>query len=140
MTEQDIEKLIKEQNKYFDSGLTLSFESRLVSLKALKRAILSNEDELCRALKEDLGKSRAEAFMCEIGLAISEINWLIKHLRGLMRKKYALTPLAQFALGKYEDIDNSPYSTYIPKQMELYKLIKHEFTMESYNRYFNSLR
>lgn len=50
------------------------------------------------------------------------------------------TPLAQFALGEYEDIDNSPYSTYIPKQMELYKLIKHEFTMESYNRYFNSLR
>ena len=107
MTEQDIEKLIKEQNKYFDSGLTLSYESRLVSLKALKRAILSNEDELCRALKEDLGKSRAEAFMCEIGLAISEINWLIKHLGGLMRKKYVLTTLAQFAATSFRS--PSPY-------------------------------
>ena len=107
MTEQDIEKLIKEQNKYFNSGLTRSYESRLVSLKALKRAILSNEDELCRALKEDLGKSRAEAFMCEIGLAISEINWLIKHLRGLMRKKYVLTPLAQFAATSFRS--PSPY-------------------------------
>lgn len=107
MTEQDIEKLIKEQNKYFDSGLTRSYESRLVSLKALKRAILSNEDELCRALKEDLGKSRAEAFMCEIGLAISEINWLIKHLRGLMRKKHVLTPLAQFAATSFRS--PSPY-------------------------------
>ena len=107
MTEQDIEKLIKEQNKYFDSGLTRSYESRLVSLKTLKRAILSNEDELCRALKEDLGKSRAEAFMCEIGLAISEINWLIKHLRWLMRKKYVLTPLAQFAATSFRS--PSPY-------------------------------
>ena len=107
MTEQDIEKLIKEQNKYFNSGLTRSYESRLVSLKALKRAILSNEDELCRALKADLGKSRAEAFMCEIGLAISEINWLIKHLRWLMRKKYVLTPLAQFAATSFRS--PSPY-------------------------------
>ena len=107
MTEQDIEKLIKEQNKYFNSGLTRSYESRLFSLKALKRAILSNEDELCRALKEDLGKSRAEAFMCEIGLAISEINWLIKHLRGLMRKKHVLTPLAQFAATSFRS--PSPY-------------------------------
>lgn len=107
MTDQDIEKLIKEQNKYFNSGLTRSYESRLVSLKALKRAILSNEDELCRALKQDLGKSRAEAFMCEIGLAISEINWLIKHLRGLMRKKYVLTPLAQFAANSFRS--PSPY-------------------------------
>lgn len=107
MTEQDIEKLIKEQNKYFNSGLTRSYESKLVSLKALKRAILSNEDELCRALKEDLGKSRAEAFMCEIGLAISEINWLIKHLGGLMRKKYVLTPLAQFAATSFRS--PSPY-------------------------------
>ena len=107
MTDQDIEKLIKEQNKYFNSGLTRSYESRLVSLKALKRAMLSNEDELCRALKEDLGKSRAEAFMCEIGLAISEINWLIKHLRGLMRKKHVLTPLAQFAATSFRS--PSPY-------------------------------
>ena len=107
MTDQDIEKLIKEQNKYFNSGLTRSYESRLVSLKALKRAILSNEDELCRALKQDLCKSRAEAFMCEIGLAISEINWLIKHLRGLMRKEYVLTPLAQFAATSFRS--PSPY-------------------------------
>ena len=107
MTDQDIEKLIKEQNKYFDSGLTLSFESRLVSLKALKRAILSNEDELCRALKEDLGKSRAEAFMCEIGLAISEISWLIKNLRGLMGRRHIHTPLSQFAATSFRS--PSPY-------------------------------
>ena len=107
MTDQDIEKLIKEQNKYFNSGLTRSYESRLVSLKALKRAMLSNEDELCRALKEDLGKSRAEAFMCETGLAISEISWLIKHLRGLMRRRHIPTPLSQFAATSFRS--PSPY-------------------------------
>ena len=97
MTEQDIVRLLKGQKEYFNSGLTKSFESRLASLKTLKKAIEKNEDELYKALKKDLGKSRAEAFMCEIGLTLSEISWLIKHLRGLMRKRCVHTPLAQFA-------------------------------------------
>ena len=51
MTEQDIEKLIKEQNKYFNSGLTRSYESRLVSLKALKRAITNRTSKEPKAPK-----------------------------------------------------------------------------------------
>ena len=109
MTEHDIVRLLKRQNEYFNSGLTQSFESRLASLKTLKRAIEKNENELCKALKEDLGKSRAEAFMCEIGLTLSEISWLVKHLKGLMRKKRVHTPLAQFAAKSFRS--PSPYGT-----------------------------
>jgi len=109
MTEQDIVRLLKRQNEYFNSGLTQSFESRLASLKTLKRAIEKNENELCKALKKDLGKSRAEAFMCEIGLTLSEISWLAKHLKGLMCKKRIPTPLAQFAAKSFRS--PSPYGT-----------------------------
>lgn len=107
MTEQDIVRLLKGQKEYFNSGLTKSFESRLTSLKTLKKAIEKNEDELCKALKKDLGKSRAEAFMCEIGLTLSEISWLVKHLKGLMRKRRIHTPLAQFAAKSFRS--PSPY-------------------------------
>ena len=109
MTEHDIVRLLKRQNENFNSGLTQIFESRLASLKTLKRAIEKNENELCKALKEDLGKSRAEAFMCEIGLTLSEISWLVKHLKGLMRKKRVHTPLAQFAAKSFRS--PSPYGT-----------------------------
>ena len=107
MIEQDIVKILKGQNEYFNSGATLSYKSRLVALKTLKRTIEIYEDELCRALKKDLGKSRAEAFMCEIGLTLSEISWLIKHLKGLMGKKYVHTPLAQSAARSFRS--PSPY-------------------------------
>ena len=101
MIEEDIVKILKRQNKYFESGITQSLVSRLTSLKTLKKAIKTYENELCTALKKDLGKSRAEAFMCEIGLTLSEISWLIKHLRRLMSKRHVHTPLAQFAAGSF---------------------------------------
>lgn len=109
MTEQDIFQILKKQNKYFASGATKSLNSRLNSLKILKKAIETYEDELYAALKKDLGKSKEEAFMCEIGLTLSEISWLIKHLKGLMRKKYVRTPLAQLAAKSF--ISPSPYGT-----------------------------
>ena len=95
MTEHDIAEILNRQNDFFESGLTQSRETRLSSLENLRKAIEAYEDDLCNALKQDLGKSRTEAFMCEIGLILSEISWLKKHLRGLMREKRVRTPLAQ---------------------------------------------
>ena len=109
MTEQDIFQILKKQNKYFASGATQSPGARLTSLKTLKKAIETYENELYMALKKDLGKSMAEAFMCEIGLTLSEISWLIRHLRGLMRRRRVYTPFAQFAAKSF--ISPSPYGT-----------------------------
>ena len=36
------------------------------------------------ALKKDLGKSRMESYMCEIGLTLSELTWMEKHIRRLL--------------------------------------------------------
>ena len=59
--------------------------------------------------------------------------------RGLTVEFEEFLPLAIFALGEYEDIDKSIFSKYIPKQMELYRLIKAGLTKENYEKYFSSL-
>lgn len=107
MTEQDIVKILNGQREFFESGFTQSFEARLGSLETLKKAIEAHQEDLCKALKKDLGKSEAESFMCEIGLTISEISWLKKHLKRLMRKKRVHTPTSQFAAKSYRS--PSPY-------------------------------
>ncbi|MDO4261006.1 MAG: aldehyde dehydrogenase [Eubacteriales bacterium] len=90
------EKLLAEQRAYFASGRTLPVQARIEALDRLERAIIGYEDELCRALKADLGKSRAEAYMCEIGLTLSELRYVRRHVKSWSRDRRARTPLAQF--------------------------------------------
>ena len=49
------------------------------------------------------------SYMCEIGLTLSELTWMQKHLRGLMREKRVPTPLSQFAARSFRS--PSPYGT-----------------------------
>lgn len=97
MTREKIEEIKAKQKAYFSEGRTLSYESRIEALGKLYSAIEKYSDELRDALMSDLGKSAAESDMCEIGLTLSEITYLRKHLRGWMREKRVRTPLAQFA-------------------------------------------
>ena len=66
------------------------------ALAGLEQAILRHEEELNRALKLDLGKSAAESYLCEIGMTLSEITWMKKHLKKLRREKSVPTPLALY--------------------------------------------
>lgn len=70
---------------------------RKMALKRLRRAILRYEKEICAALREDLNKPESESYLCEIGMTLSELGYLEKHLAGWMAKKPVLTPLAQFS-------------------------------------------
>ena len=51
-------------------------------LGKLKASLQCHETELNDALQQDLGKSRMESYMCEIGLTLSELTWMQKHLWG----------------------------------------------------------
>lgn len=90
------EELVKKQRSYFRTGRTLPVRYRAEALDRLERAILRYEPELYRALASDLGKSRAEAYMCEVGLTLSELRYVRKHLRRWSRDRRVRTPLAQF--------------------------------------------
>ena len=101
MTSQEIQALVEQQRKFYKSGATLSLKFRKEQLKKLYSAVKTRESEINDALRSDLGKSSYEAFMCESGLALTEISYMIKHLRKLARPARVRTPLAQFCSKSY---------------------------------------
>lgn len=107
MDSAELSALMDRQRQYFASGATLPVATRFDALNVLGKAIQKHEQELVDALHADLGKSKMEAFMCEIGLMQGEISWMKKHLRGLSKKRHVRTPLAQFAAESYQS--PSPY-------------------------------
>lgn len=109
MNESQLQRLLKSQRRFFVSGATLSYNNRRQALITLKSAILRYKKELAGALYADLGKSETESYMCETGLALSELGWMLRHLKGLIREKTVLTPLAQFAARSFRS--PSPYGT-----------------------------
>lgn len=96
MTEADIKKIVNTQRSYFHTGATLSVETRVQALKKLKSCILENEDQISTALKKDLGKGTFEAYMCETGLVLEEITYMLKHIYSYAKEKKVHTPLAHF--------------------------------------------
>ncbi len=96
MNEQEIKNMVTSQRRYFYTGATLDVDARIQALNKLKASILKHEDDIHEALKKDLGKSDFESYMCETGLVLSEITYMLKHVRSFAREKTVMTPLAQF--------------------------------------------
>ena len=95
-TEQAIQALLEQQRAHFFSGRTLPVQARIQALDRLEQAILDHEEDLYRALQADLGKSRMEAFLCEISLTLSELRYVRRHVKGWSRRRPVLPSLAQF--------------------------------------------
>lgn len=101
MTAQEIENLIEKQREFYRSGATIPVAFRVEQLKKLRRAIREFESEICDALLTDLGKSAYEAYMCEVGLALSEISHMIRKTKKYAAPRRVWTPLAQFPSRSY---------------------------------------
>ena len=97
MTNQEIHNIVKKQRNYFQTGKTIPVQFRIEQLKRLYAAVKKYEDEIHAALKRDLGKSDYEGFMCETGLVLSEISYMLRHTKKFAKRKTVHTPLAQFA-------------------------------------------
>ena len=76
-----IEQILENQRNYFRTGKTLPVSFRVGMLKKLYHTIKKYEGEIAAALKSDLGKSEYEAFMCEIGMTLGELSYLIKNTK-----------------------------------------------------------
>ncbi len=96
MTSGEIDLLLTKQREYYRSGATVPVSFRIAQLKKLYAAVKKHQNEICAALCADLGKSDYEGFMCESGLVLTEISYLIKHTRRFAKRKRVATPLAQF--------------------------------------------
>ena len=101
--------IVEKQKAFFEKNRTKSYEFRQKALLRLKRTILYYEKEIEEALKQDLGKSDFEAYMTEVGMTLSELNYVEKHLRSWIKKRSVLTPLAHFPAKSFEVPE--PYGT-----------------------------
>ena len=101
MKQEEIQSMLKAQQAFFAGGGTLPVEGRIQALKRLRDAIRAHEGEINDALKQDLGKSGFESYMCEVGLTCSEITYMIEHVRSFAAERRVPTPLAQFASRSY---------------------------------------
>lgn len=97
MTGEQISNLLEKQRKYYKSGATIPVEFRVQQLRKLYATIKKYETEINDALTADLGKSHYEGFMCETGLVLSKISYMIRHIKKFAKRKTVKTPLAQFA-------------------------------------------
>ena len=102
MTSQEIQALLEKQRVYYRSGATIPVKFRVDQLRKLYETVKKHQNEINDALKSDLGKSHYEGFMCESGLVLTEISYMIKHTRKFAKRKTAATPLAQFHSHSYK--------------------------------------
>lgn len=80
-TKESIHEIVENQRKYFKSGVTYDLSFRIEMLKKLKNAVIKYQDEIAVAMKNDLGRSPYEAYLCDIGPTILEINETIKGIK-----------------------------------------------------------
>lgn len=90
-------------------------EFRIAMLQRLRESVRRREPDISKALTADLGKSGYEGYMCEIGLVLSELGYLIRHTRALCQAAacpHALGPVRRvqlsLALPLWERVDYEP--------------------------------
>lgn len=103
----NINEIVETQRQFYKTNQTKDIKYRKDTLKKMRDWIKINESQIITALKADLNKDAVEGYMCEIGLTLSELNYQLKHISRWARKKYALTPLAQFWGTSFESYE--PY-------------------------------
>lgn len=86
-------ELCNKQRRFFESGSTLSYESRKEALLKIKELITKHEEEILTALRSDLQKPAFEAYASEIGFLLQEVNYALKHLRSWMKPQKVGTGL-----------------------------------------------
>ena len=103
----NIEEILVKQREFFSTGATIPVNFRIEMLRKLYKSVKENEQAINDALKADLGKSDFEGFMCEVGLSLTEISYMIKHTKKFAKRKFVYTPIPQFASTSFKK--PSPY-------------------------------
>ncbi|AHF08129.1 aldehyde dehydrogenase [Desulfitobacterium metallireducens] len=101
------EKILKKQRDFFATGVTQEASFRLEQLNKLKQVIQRFEPAILEALHHDLNKSELDTYSTELGMVLSEINYLTKNLVSWMKAKRVKTPLTH--IGSRSFIYPEPY-------------------------------
>ena len=84
-TQETVHGIVQKQRQFFRTGVTLDVSWRLEQLKKLKQAVIDHQALLEKALWEDLRKSPTEAYLCDLGPVIVEVNEILRGLRSWAR-------------------------------------------------------
>lgn len=104
MTQNEIKQILDRQRAFFHTGATLDVSYRLDSLRRLRDCITRHEADINKALKKDLGKSAFETYMCETGLVLSEISYMLKHTRSFAKKNASIRHSPSFIREAIENL------------------------------------
>ena len=97
MKQLEFHTILQNQRKFFATGATLPIQFRINALKKMQSYIRQNEKEITDALTADLGKSALEGFMCEAGLVLSEISYMLKNIKKFAANEKKSTCITNFA-------------------------------------------
>ncbi|MGQ8365006.1 aldehyde dehydrogenase family protein [Glaciecola sp. 1036] len=99
----------EKHKTYFDTGVTRDVEWRKQQLSRLADLIKENKNAVFSALQKDLGKSKQEAYITEVGYVLSDIKHKLKRIKKWSRAKKVKTPLA--AMPAHSFIQPQPLGT-----------------------------
>jgi acyl-CoA reductase-like NAD-dependent aldehyde dehydrogenase len=92
----NIKTTIAKQRDFFATGETRDYNFRVLQLKKLAQLITENDQLIFEAVHQDLRKPAIEAFGSEILIVLSEINYVLKHLKSWMKPQNVGTPATLF--------------------------------------------
>ena len=95
-TQESVHEIVEKQRAFFRTGTTLDVGWRVEQLKKLKRAVTDHRAALEEALYEDLGKSPVEAYLCDLGPVIVEVNEILHGIRKWARPERHFSGLMCF--------------------------------------------
>lgn len=95
-TINEIQEIVGKQRAFFRTGATLDVEWRKKQLRTLRDAVIAHEKEFEDALYRDLGRSATEAYLCDIGPVVVEINEILHGLRRWARPERHFSGLMCF--------------------------------------------
>ena len=90
-------KLVEKQRGFFATGVTRNVDFRIKSLKKLRLAIQTRNEQIAEALKKDFGKCEFETFATEIMGTLDEIDLAIKNLHRWTKARKVISPLVLFS-------------------------------------------
>ncbi|QJC51527.1 aldehyde dehydrogenase [Paenibacillus albicereus] len=109
VTHADVESMLAEHKRFFDTGATRSIDWRIEQLNRLAAALRKYEQPLTDAVFKDLHKGPAEAYMSEIGFTLGSIKETAKKLRRWAKPERTGSKL--FQLPARSRIYREPYGT-----------------------------
>lgn len=96
-----MQQIIDQQRQFFYTNETKDIQFRKRQLKQFRQMLENYESDIYEALKADLNKSKQEAFLTEVGLLYTEIDFALKHLSHWMKKEAVPAPLTHKGTSSY---------------------------------------